>query len=807
MMGREMGEFTGLGDRIRARLRLLGYWRNDRPDVLRFCEERRYRPQYVYAWLKNRVPSRTNLGRLAEDLGVPMAWIVFGQDEEQVAAEQRRAPETGRREVEVPGANRPPAAEHAASPRPGRPARPAAPGWEPQVLDFKRLRDVTERLVQIEAELHAIFQAFPDGYFWLDADGTVLSYNGGRGFRTSIPPAEFLGKRLAQVLPEPVAATIVDGLRRALATHAVVGVEYTLPGGERPQSFEARLVPLPGPAESPRFLAVVRDISERTRTDEARRALVQVGHELAGTLDVAQASDRVVSAVVRLFRARGSALYRLDPAARTLECVAVAGVPALGEWVGKRLPIEGSAAGLSIAENRPVWSADLFADSRITLPDWAADRLRQAGIAVVASVPLTARGRGLGAITVADGPGRRFTDEELALLAAFADAAALAIQNAELYAEAERGRRAAESLAAVGRSLSQSLDPSEVGQRITEKVFELLRVQASALYRLEPESGELSMMAFSSEQVSGEIWNPVLPSGMGLSGLALREDRPAFVADVLADPRVRLTPENRARIERGPLRSGLSVPLVVQERAIGALTLADLPGRVFRPEEIQLVQTFADHAVLALENARLYAETEHRRQAAESLAKLGQLISRSLDPEEVAERIVESVLALLDVNASVLYRFEPASGELVSLAFAGTHSWLRRSTVVMSPGAGVSGLAVRERRPVITANALEDPRLEMTPEIRARYKRAGVYSAVAVPLIAREEVIGTISIGGRLGRVFTPEEVQLVQAFADQAATALENARLFREYQKKAEARESPPARRKGTAPSPPSRA
>src|SRR3990170_1810454 len=172
-LGSHMSDFAGLGERIRTRLELLGYWKNERPDVLRFCEERRYRPQYVYAWLKDRVPTRANLSRLAHDLGVPMAWIMFGQDAGQVAAEPRHALETAGRDAEGPVAERAPLPN---SPRPGKPARPVAPAWEPQVLDFKRLRDVTERLVQLEAELQAIFRAFPDGYFWLDPEGTILSY-------------------------------------------------------------------------------------------------------------------------------------------------------------------------------------------------------------------------------------------------------------------------------------------------------------------------------------------------------------------------------------------------------------------------------------------------------------------------------------------------------------------------------------------------------------------------------------------------------------------------------------------------------
>ena len=72
--------FPGVGQRINQRLNALGYWRNGRPDVARFCEERRYRPQYVYAWLKDRLPDYENLKRLARDLRAPMCWLLLGEE-------------------------------------------------------------------------------------------------------------------------------------------------------------------------------------------------------------------------------------------------------------------------------------------------------------------------------------------------------------------------------------------------------------------------------------------------------------------------------------------------------------------------------------------------------------------------------------------------------------------------------------------------------------------------------------------------------------------------------------------------------
>jgi GAF domain-containing protein len=138
----------------------------------------------------------------------------------------------------------------------------------------------------------------------------------------------------------------------------------------------------------------------------------------------------------------------------------------------------------------------------------------------------------------------------------------------------------------------------------------------ATLFRLEAASGDLVTCAVAGglESTSGQPL--VLPDGTGASGLAVRERRPVVTANVLADPRVALTPEARAQITRATYRAVLAVPVLLQERVIGALAVGDLAGRVFSEEEIRLAQAFADQAAIALENARLYAEaTAHRREA------------------------------------------------------------------------------------------------------------------------------------------------------------------------------------------------
>lgn len=192
---------------------------------------------------------------------------------------------------------------------------------------------------------------------------------------------------------------------------------------------------------------------------------------------------------------------------------------------------------------------------------------------------------------------------------------------------------------------------------------------------------------------------------------------------------------------------------------------------------------FAAQAAIAIQNARLYEEAERRRRAAESLAEVGRLISQSLEFHEVGQRIVDSIRGLLGVHAAILYRLEPESEDLVTVAIAGDVGPAFDTTVVFPRGTAAVGLAVRERQAVSTANFLTDPRITLTPELRARLEQVPYRATLALPLVVKDRVIGALGLGYPAGRLFSQEEARLVEVFANQAAIALENARLFEQVQ------------------------
>jgi signal transduction histidine kinase len=157
------------------------------------------------------------------------------------------------------------------------------------------------------------------------------------------------------------------------------------------------------------------------------------------------------------------------------------------------------------------------------------------------------------------------------------------------------------------------------------------------------------------------------------------------------------------------------------------------------------------------------------------------VLGQTLDPREVGERVADRIRALLGVESSLFYRVDREAGTLHLVARAGAADDVLRPDVALPPGTGMVGLAVTERRAVSTPDFLADPRPALPADLRRRLAGVPYRAVLALPLIAHGRVIGALALGHRRGHVFTEEDALLGQAFADQAALALENARLYAE--------------------------
>ena len=220
---------------------------------------------------------------------------------------------------------------------------------------------------------------------------------------------------------------------------------------------------------------------------------------------------------------------------------------------------------------------------------------------------------------------------------------------AAMSAEALGGRGAAAELTKIGKTIAESLDLHEVGQRIVDSVRQLLGARATGLHSLES-SGIMPTIAVSGDVRSTWAANRVYPPGTGVIGRAVAEGQVVMTSDSLADPRITYPADFAARLQQAGYRAILAVPLSVEGQTVGVLAVGDVVGRVFSEEEVRLVQAFAAQAALAFAHARLYEQAKRGRAEAERasrakdelLAMLGHELRNPLGAIVNAARVLDT---------------------------------------------------------------------------------------------------------------------------------------------------------------------
>ena len=517
-----------------------------------------------------------------------------------------------------------------------------------------------------------------------------------------------------------------------------------------------------------------------TAGDRAYETLAELVQAVSVSLDLGEALGRVARAVASLLADSASRIWVVEGERLVVRAED-----------GTRSPQSGLVTELGFGEGLTGHVArtgeilvleDVVGDARAHNLEW----LRREGFVSAAGLPLRGRTGLVGVALLLSRQRHRFSPREIRLLGLFAAQAAIAIDNARLHTETQRRRETAEALADVARLVSRTLDSADTRERIADSIRTLLRAQTSALYRLDPDTSELILLASSGKAGSANGGKLVRARGTGIAGLAVTERRAVVTRNMLEDPRITMSDEERARVAETTCRAAIALPLLVQDRVVGALGVGRVAGDDFDAEEIRLAQAFADQAAVALENARLYEQQvgllgalRSRQARLEALLEVGRQLARIQPVESLLGRIAEACAHLFN-SSSVAFRLMEGEDLVLCGSWGDTEELL--STSHLRIGESLTGQVALTGAPVVVANAIDDPRL--SPSHRESYRRLGLRAFLGVPVKTGDDVVGVLTIRSVREEGFSPDDVDLATVFASQAAIALENSRLYQKTQR-----------------------
>lgn len=419
------------------------------------------------------------------------------------------------------------------------------------------------------------------------------------------------------------------------------------------------------------------------------------------------------------------------------------------------------------------------------LPERERDYMRAQRVHTILRVPLRAADDLIGYISLWETRApRQWRPEEIRFVETMASQGTAAFLNASSYAAAQERARELEALYEASRLLTQSLDVRSVCETSVDSLHDRLGYYHVSIYFVEDGALRLQVQRGYDNVLDN------IPLERGIMARAVRRGETIFLPDVSTDA------EFLAAIPN--IQSEIAVPLKIGAQVLGVLNVETVrdaeasPGReVLTPADVRLLNTFANQLVAAIQNARLFEEAQQRLRETETLYAFARELSGMLNIKELAQRALEAAARLARFDLGEVSLVDESQGTIVPIIMMAAQEppsaqelvrlteLYDKSALIIPRGRGVIGWVVEHGVAVRLGNVGEDPRyVAYSPRIR---------SEICLPLRIGERVIGVLNLESERPDAFDAHTEQLLTAFANQLAIAIENARLYEQTRREAD--------------------